>query len=349
MNAPLVSICLPNLNTRSYLQERVDSIFRQSFANWEMVVSDNFSDDGAWEFFEELARKDRRVSIAQAPREGLYSNWNNCLRRARGEYVYIATSDDSMAEDCIEKLVMALEEQKDCDLAHCRLVIVDDTGAASADTKWPDCTMFRHGLEEDTNGRHLRRAPSDGLLHLVGEHVVLSITQLLIRRSLFSRTGLFESKWGSVGDFNWEMKAGLVANMVHVPDTWATWRIHSTQATAAVDLFSPERSRKIDEMIEDAVSVCTPYMQPEIVSGLKEQWLPKSREMRAYYAALRNRKSAFSRRVHQLRQLCGGGEGTRSEVLGRLRRRPKWGDVAPTQMRSWLESLGITPVVKLPA
>ncbi len=192
-------------------------------------------------------------------------------------------------------------------------------------------------------------APSDGLLHLTGEHVVLSITQLLIRRSLFSRTGLFESKWGSVGDFNWEMKAGLLANMVHVPDTWATWRIHSAQATATVDVFSLERSQKIDEMIEDAISVCTPYLAPAIVAGLREQWLPQSKEMRTYYAGLRSRKNTLARRVHQFGQLFHGGRNARSEVLGRLFRKPKWGDIAPAQMRSWLESLGIVPILKLPA
>ncbi len=84
MNTPLVSICLPNLNTLPFLPERVESIFDQSFKDWELIVSDNFSNDGAWELFENMASKDGRVSIAQAPREGLYSNWNNCLRRTRG-------------------------------------------------------------------------------------------------------------------------------------------------------------------------------------------------------------------------------------------------------------------------
>ena len=103
MTSPLVSVCLPNLNTYPYLRERVDTILAQTYENWELVISDNHSEDGAWEFFQDLAKQDPRVSIAQAPREGLYPNWNQCVRRARGEYVYIATSDDGMAPDCLEK------------------------------------------------------------------------------------------------------------------------------------------------------------------------------------------------------------------------------------------------------
>ena len=72
MSQPLVSVCLPNRNTLPYLPERVDTIFGQTYKNWELIVSDNFSEDGAWAFFEGLAEKDSRVSIAQAPREGMY-------------------------------------------------------------------------------------------------------------------------------------------------------------------------------------------------------------------------------------------------------------------------------------
>jgi len=222
MSTSLVSICLPNLNTRPFLEERVDTILRQTHQSWELVVSDNFSEDGAWEFFQELAKKDSRVSIAQAPKAGLYPNWNNCLRRARGEYIYIATSDDTMAEDCLEKMVRALDAHSDCELAHCPLVIIDERGRRMNDPKWPDCTVFAHGLGDLAGRPHIRRAPYDGLIHLTSQHVTLSITQLMMRRSIFAKTGEFGSRWGSVSDFNWEMKAGLVANMVHVPDTWAS-------------------------------------------------------------------------------------------------------------------------------
>ena len=138
---PLVSVCLPNLNTLPYLRERVDTILGQTYPHWEMIVVDSFSDDGSWEFFEELARKDQRVSIAQVPR-GLYASWNNCIQRARGKYVYIATSDDTMAADCLEKLVAALEEHECCDLAHCSLVIINRDGAPAAGLRWPDITSY---------------------------------------------------------------------------------------------------------------------------------------------------------------------------------------------------------------
>jgi len=40
----------------------------------------------------------------------MYANWNNCINLAQGKYVYIATSDDTMTPDCLEKMVGALEK-----------------------------------------------------------------------------------------------------------------------------------------------------------------------------------------------------------------------------------------------
>jgi glycosyltransferase involved in cell wall biosynthesis len=343
MDAPLVSVCLPNLNTFPYLQERVDTILGQTYTNWEMIVIDSFSEDGSWDVFEKLALKDRRITIDQAPR-GLYASWNECIRRARGKYVYIATSDDTMALDCLEKLVAVLEEHNECDLAHCTLVIIDKDGAPLAGQRWPDGTVFANGIPELYNRRHVRRAPYDGLLHLTGQMVYQSITQLLIRRSLFSRIGCFDSRWGAMGDRNWEMKAGLVANTIHVPDTWATWRVYPTHASASMSVYSVEYARNIDEMIDDAVLKCEPYLAREIVAGLRDHWLGWSRDMRAYYSGLRIERSVLRRRLLQVSQLFNGEKVARSEIFYRLRGRPKWPD-APAELRRWLESILLGPVV----
>lgn len=344
MSHPLVSVCLPNLNTRPYLPERVESILSQTCSDWELIVSDNHSEDGAWEFFQELARRDSRVSIQQAPREGLYANWNRCLERAQGKYVYIATSDDTMAPDCLEKLASALERHADCDLAHCTMRTIDPVGAPVHEPRWPECTVFAQGLGNQVNQRHVRRAPYDGLLHLTGGVVYFSITELLIRRSLFNRIGHFQPRWGSIGDVNWNMKAGLTTNTIHVPDTWATYRVHPTQATAAVNYRSTDHFRRIEEMIDDAIVTCRGFLHPDVQRSLGSAWLDKSRDMRAYYANLSVRPSAVGRRWYQARQWLLSAD-IRAEVKRVLSGEPKWGDRAPSDIRVWLETLGHGPVI----
>ena len=349
MSTPRVSICLPNFNTFPYLQERFDTIFRQTYQDWELFVYDSFSDDGSWELIQHLARQEKRMRIAQGPREGPYPAWNACLHQTKAEYVYIATSDDTMALDCLEKLVAALDRHRDCDLAHCTLVLIDERGAVVTDQQWPDCTIFGDGIGELVNKPHIRKAPYDGLMQLTARHTFFSITELLIRRSLFSKTGTFPNRWGPPSDFNWEMKAGLVANTVHVPDTWAAWRVRPNQDSGSNDVRSVEHYRKFEDMVQDAVSVCETYLSPEVVTVLKSGLLDKARAMRSYYAGLRQRPKPLDRRLFQLSQLFTGPATIRSEIFGRVFGRPKWPDIAPTEIRLRLESIGLNPLIPVDA
>src|SRR5215510_251840 len=108
MHTPLVSICLPNLNRRHFLGERMESILAQSLTDWELIVCDSYSDDGAWEFLQKFS-SDSRVQLYQVPRRGAIAGVNDCLERARGKYIYIAPSDDTADLRLLENLVKPLE------------------------------------------------------------------------------------------------------------------------------------------------------------------------------------------------------------------------------------------------
>ena len=70
---------------------------------------------------------------------------------------------------------------------------------------------------------HVRPRGHDAVVALALKTVYLSVTQILVRRDLFELTGMFESRWGSFSDFEWQMRAALATNTVHVPEYLATW------------------------------------------------------------------------------------------------------------------------------
>ena len=335
MNRPLVSICLPNRNTLPYLQERVDTIFDQTYNDWELIVSDNFSEDGAWEFFEGVAAKDRRASVMQA-RLGMYDGWNDCIQRAHGKYIYIATSDDTMAPDCLEKLVAALERHPECDLAHCNLRVIDKFGR-ELDHGWSRDSLFALSSGPLIDIPHLRMAPFDGLLLLSGRTVYWSVTQLLIRRELFDKIGFFESRWGSVGDVNWEMRACLVANTVHVPDTWAGWRIHPGQATSKVDNYSTEYENRMQEMIDHAIEATKSFVPPATFERLQKKWSHNALSLRHFLKAVAERPSKRAWRLFVLRKLLRGEFPAILHVCASIAKRPHW----PEAVRKWMLQSGV--------
>lgn len=236
MTKPLVSICLPNLNTRPFLDERMETVMSQTLKDWELIISDNYSDDGAWELFQTF-RSDARVQLYRTPRRGMYANWNECIRRARGEYVYIATSDDSMRPECLEKLASALESRRDLDLALCDFEEIDERGVPCRDQPRPQRAFLGEWL---TRGS-IRKGTTEFLLHAAfGTTVWVTMTTVLIRRSLFEKTGLFRTDAGSHADEEWTLRACLASDIVYVPRRYATWRIHPAQATSKAD---PRRTR----------------------------------------------------------------------------------------------------------
>ena len=244
-NCPRVSICVPSQHPALPAGEDSDTIFAQTLQDWELIVVDSYSDDGSWEYIKELAANEPRMKISQAPRGGIYSGLNDCLKSAQGDFIYIATSDDTMCPGCLEKMVEALDANPDCGLCQCALVFIDAASAPlPAEQQWDHASLGRYDPDL-VSKRNKRLAPHDGLVHPALLTIYTSMTQLLIRRKVFDRVGLFDGRWGSISDFEWEMRAGLVENCIYIPEKLATWRLHPLQATQNAD--TPEiRLREIE-------------------------------------------------------------------------------------------------------
>ncbi|MBD2343420.1 glycosyltransferase family 2 protein [Anabaena subtropica] len=292
---PKVSICLPNLNNRRFLPERLDSILSQTFQDWELVIVDSYSDDGAWELLQEYAAKEPRIRLFQAPREGIYAGFNACIRLAHGEYIYIATSDDTMRSDCLEKMVKALDSNRDCNLCQCGLVFIDEKSQPlPPDKQWNQfgaCNYFKLWLEK----YHKRLAPHDGILHFAVNTVYTSVTQLLIRKRVFDEIGYFETCWGPMGDFEWGMRASLLYNTVYLPEYLATWRKHSAQATT--NPYTPKNLNNLLRMAHHALKIAK-KLNPKKVKGISFSELAFEYEMAMVTVGINERKQVIAKLIY---------------------------------------------------
>ena len=285
-----------------------------------MLVYDSYSDDGSWQYIREMAAGDPRIHAWQGPREGIYPAWNRCVERAAGEFVYVATSDDTMADDCLAKLTAALTAEPNCGLAHCSVRFCDRDGHP-VDDWWSADAPFRQSSPDLVDVPHVRMAPLDGLLHLTGQSVYFSVTQLLIRRTTLARVGPFDPGWGSFGDFHWNMRAGLTCDTVHVPDTWGGWRMHADQATALADTCSDAYWDRIDALMRDAIGRAGDELDHAVRTALPGRWAGYHRQYRRLHARLQ----ATPSRLGRVRMVCGqaaagGGAGAGSVTMVRPRR-----------------------------
>lgn len=105
---PLVSVIVPNYNHEPYLRERLDSIYNQTYKNFEVLLLDDCSNDGSRDILEEYARihKENTTTIFNENNVGkVFKQWNKGLQAANGELIWIAESDDYCEGNFLEEMV----------------------------------------------------------------------------------------------------------------------------------------------------------------------------------------------------------------------------------------------------
>jgi len=105
----LFSIIIPVFNVEKYLGACLDSVFRQSFQDWEAVCVNDGSTDGSAAILEEYANKDKRLKIITQPNGGLSAARNTGMKEAKGDYVLFLDSDDWLELDALEILSQNLD------------------------------------------------------------------------------------------------------------------------------------------------------------------------------------------------------------------------------------------------
>lgn len=106
-----ISIIVPNYNHRKFLPERLDSIFNQTFQDFELILLDDCSTDGSWEYLKQFENHPK-VShcIKNESNSGSpFKQWKKGLDLAKYEWIWIAESDDYCELNFLEKLVFEFE------------------------------------------------------------------------------------------------------------------------------------------------------------------------------------------------------------------------------------------------
>jgi glycosyltransferase involved in cell wall biosynthesis len=109
-SSPRVTIGMPVYNGERFLGEALDSILAQSFADFELVISDNGSSDGTQAMCETYAARDGRIRYYREDvNRGAAWNYNRLVELARGEYFKWAAHDDLLAPTFLERCVEGLD------------------------------------------------------------------------------------------------------------------------------------------------------------------------------------------------------------------------------------------------
>ena len=110
---PFFSIVMPVYGVEKYLQAAVDSVLRQTFSDFELILVDDCSVDGSGKICETLARRDCRIRVFHNEKNlGLSLTRNVGLGYARGHYIWFMDSDDVVDDSLLQQVWDSLQKNK---------------------------------------------------------------------------------------------------------------------------------------------------------------------------------------------------------------------------------------------
>ncbi|WP_070136919.1 glycosyltransferase family 2 protein [Crocinitomix algicola] len=102
MNKPLISIIMPAKNAAEYIGSCIDSIRKQTFTNWELVIVDDHSIDSTAAIIKEYKKIDNRLRFAKNDGIGIVPALSKAFKLSVGEYISRMDADDIMPTDKLE-------------------------------------------------------------------------------------------------------------------------------------------------------------------------------------------------------------------------------------------------------
>ena len=230
MSEPLVSTIMIFLNGERFIEEAVDSVFAQTYGNWELLLVDDGSSDGSTAYALGLAEKHPgRVRYVEHPghvNRGMSASRNLGLAHARGTYVALLDADDVWVPHKLRQQVDLLERHPDVGMVYGNALYWHSWGDEGSGV---DTLMLPRGVRPGRVYRPPELLPG----YLTGGVMVPGTSCMMLRRDAMERVGGFEAEFRSM----YEDQAFLAKIALHAPiliwnEHWFNYRQHGGSSTS---------------------------------------------------------------------------------------------------------------------
>ena len=106
-----ISIIMPVYNKEKYLKNTIDSILKQEYKNFELIIVDDGSTDKSKYICDEYASKDSRIKVYHIKNEGVSNARNIGLKYATGDYIQFIDADDTINTNTFSKYIDILNNK----------------------------------------------------------------------------------------------------------------------------------------------------------------------------------------------------------------------------------------------
>ena len=218
----LVSIITPSFNQASYLEQTLQSVLNQDYADMEYLVIDGGSTDGSVDIIKKYAA--RLAYWVSEKDAGQADAINKGMARAKGEIVAWLNSDDYYLPGTVSAAMKTFDENPDVVLVYADMLAVDQNGQTFNTLRYRQLTL------EDLLS-----------FQIIGQPAVF------MRRAAFDKAGGLDLSYHFMLDHHLWISVASRGRILHVPQTWAAARYHpAAKNRAQASEFGREAFRILD-------------------------------------------------------------------------------------------------------
>ena len=184
---PKISIILPSYNHAPYIKEAINSVIKQTFSDFELLISDDASTDESVKYIREC--NDPRIKLHTfSKNQGSTINVCFLLGECQGEYVALINSDDVWLPQRLEKGVAYLDAHPECGAVFSWADLIDEKSQVIME----NCDVFSQP----------NRSQAEWLRYFYTRSNCLCHPSMLIRRSVYDRIGRYCLGMRQLPDFD---------------------------------------------------------------------------------------------------------------------------------------------------
>jgi glycosyltransferase involved in cell wall biosynthesis len=223
-SAAKVSVIIPNYNHADYLPARIDSVLQQTHQNLEVILMDDCSSDNSREIITRYAAQDARIRVVLNEQNSgsTFKQWNKGIALARGEYIWIAESDDVADSTFLEKFMVILDANPSVGLAYCQSWRIDGDGQKFG--TWAPVTAELDATLWESNfvlpGSELVRR------FMIHSNIIPNASAVVMRVSALAAVGPAPEDMRIAGDWVFWVRYMMTTNLAFIAEPLNYFRFH---------------------------------------------------------------------------------------------------------------------------
>lgn len=284
---PRVSVLIPVFNRERYLAQAIQSVLSQSFADFELLLLNDGSDDRSGEIAAHAAKMDNRVVLVDGPRHGVVYQRNLGVKMAKANLIALMDSDDISLPGRLASQVLFMEARPECVALGTQALRIDEDGLPINEWRVPES-------HEQIDAAHMN-----------GESgMIINPTAMMRKHAVLQAGGYRDGFYNAAEDYDLFLRLGEIGQLANLPQVLLQYRLHVESLTWA---RAEQQRLMVRRALQDAWD--RRKLPPPMPPPFGELRAPSEDELIWEWA----RFSFYARNFRT----------TRNQALKLLRRRPK--------------------------